>query len=47
MILSKKAREAAKKARDLVTEKSIGNWIATCGKLADCSSETLENVRYI
>lgn len=38
MILSKKAREAAKKARDLVTRKNPLEIGSLPGKLADCSS---------
>ncbi|MBI2629085.1 DNA topoisomerase (ATP-hydrolyzing) subunit B [Candidatus Pacearchaeota archaeon] len=37
-----KAREAAKKARDLVRRKSIGGFSGLPGKLADCSSKKVE-----
>jgi len=37
-----KAREAAKKARDLVRRKSIGGFSGLPGKLADCSSKKVD-----
>ena len=42
IIASAKAREAAKKARDLVRRKSIIGFSGLPGKLADCSSKKIE-----
>ena len=42
VVTSAKAREAAKKARDLVRRKSIGGLSGLPGKLADCSSKKFE-----
>ncbi|MEK6872764.1 MAG: DNA topoisomerase (ATP-hydrolyzing) subunit B [Nanoarchaeota archaeon] len=42
IIASAKAREAAKKARDLVRRKSIIGFSGLPGKLADCSSKKVE-----
>ncbi|MFA5992987.1 MAG: DNA topoisomerase (ATP-hydrolyzing) subunit B [Candidatus Pacearchaeota archaeon] len=41
-VAASKARDAAKKARDLVRRKSIGSFSGLPGKLADCSTKKFE-----
>ena len=46
VILAAKARQAARKAREMVQRKTVMSSTGLPGKLSDCSEKILKNVRF-